>query len=453
MSKRIFINFSGSIDGLDVDLVHRQKILNATAKAYANIDKTIAWTRDDLLETDFYKKNTYILDNSRGAGYWAWKPYIILETLKQAKPDDWVVYCDVGKPFRRGDIERHGNAKIGNALYTPVDDLIDYAIQHKGFTPGVWIPHYGLAHIWTKRDCFVAMDCDSPKFHHSPHVQAGYSAWSNSDTSIAFLEKWLQWCINPTVITDDDNILGKPNSKQFRDHRHDQAILSNLVVKHEIEPFGPKKHSLNGYRNFNLIIRHMMLSNSLLKAKKQFSKLFASSSPELPPFLKELIELLFLSEIKPNNTIKLLLHADHDTLKWQEALPNISIDLFTNKTHLENFSETFDGIFINHAQQHDLKKTVFANLYESLKPGGFILFGPYNSNKNDTPSTSGTFSQFIAWLHLHQRFPENYGSVANQREHALTSGSIVNPIITAVNNGRACYTALVKPKMYLPDSL
>ena len=451
MSQRFFINFSGSIDGEDPSLSQRQKILNFTAKKYANIDKTIAWTRQDILDTKFYQNNKEILDSPRGAGYWAWKPYIILETLKKAEPDDWVIYCDVGKPFRRGNLKRHGNANIGNAMYTAVDALIEYAQRHNGFTPGIWIPHYGLAHVWTKRDCFVVMDCDDAKFHNSPHVQAGYSAWSKNDASITFLEEWLSWCCNPAAITDNENILGKPNSKEFRDHRHDQAILSNLVTKKGIQPFGPKKRSLNGYRNFNIIIRHMMLSGALKKFSQQFATLF--NSAELPAFSKEFVELLFLCEISSKNNIKLLLQVEHDILKWQRALPNTSIDLLQQDNLQSSSAKQFDGIFISRAQPHHLKPQVFANLYHSLKPGGFLFIGPYKGSKDDAPSTTGTFSEFIAWLHLHQRFPQNCGANENQRPHALTSGNIVNPLVTYLNNGKTCYTAMVKPKIYLPDLL
>ena len=451
MSQRFFINFSGSIDDEDPSLSQRQRVLNFTAKKYANIDKTIAWTRQDILDTEFYQDNKEILDSPRGAGYWAWKPYIILETLKSAEADDWVIYCDVGKPFRRGDPKRHGNANIGNAMYTPVDALIDYAQHHNGFTPGVWIPHYGLAHVWTKRDCFVVMDCDSAEFHNSPHVQAGYSVWSRSHASIAFLEEWLSWCCNPTAITDDDNILGKPNSKNFRDHRHDQAILSNLVTKKGIQPFGPKERSLNGYRNFNLIIRHMLLSGALKKFSQQFSILF--SSAELPAFSKEFVELLFLSEISWKNKIELLLQAEYDILKWQHALPDASIDLLLQGNPLLQSTRKFDGIFISRAQPQHLNPKIFANLYHSLKPGGFLFIGPYKGNKDDAPSTKGTLSQFIAWLHLHQCFPKNCGPSENQRPHTFTSGSIVNPLVTYLNDGVTCYAAMVKPKMYLPDLL
>lgn len=452
MTKKTFISFSGSIDSDGTDLVNRQKLLNATASKYANIDEVIAWTREDILHTDFYKKNQEILDNPRGAGYWAWKPYIILETLKKSGKDDWVIYCDVGKPFRKGDDIRSGNNNIGNTFFTPVDVLLEYAKQNKGFTPGVWIPHYGLAHIWTKRDCFVGMDCDSSIYHNSPHVQAGYSAWSNSDASIAFLEEWLRWCQEPSIITDNKNIHGKPNLEHFRDHRHDQSILTNLCVKHDITLFGPKDRSLNGYRNFNLIIKHMMLSRSHQQEQQLFSRLFSGKNPELPSFLQEILALLFLTELtqkspKPN----ILLHADLDVLTWQRALPDVSIDLFNEASQRQKQDKKYEGIFITKANPHQLNKRIFSELYSALEPGSLLLFGSYPGHKNDEPLIDGTFSQFIAWLHRYQRLPEGFGDISDQRPNALTSGSIVNPLISYFNNDTSCFATLVKPKMYLLD--
>ena len=450
MAKKFFINFSGSIGEKDTALTNRQRLLNITAEQFASVDEIIPWVRDDIVNTTFYQENKYILDNPRGAGYWAWKPYIILETLKKAGKNDWVIYCDVGKPFRRGNAERSGNTDIGNTFYTPVDPIIEYASKHNGFTPGVWIPHYGLAHVWTKRDCFIGMDCDTSIYHNSPHVQAGYSAWSKSKASITFLEEWLRWCKDPTIITDDESIYGKPNLEQFRDHRHDQSILSNLVVKHKIKLFGPKERSLNGYRNFNLILKHMMLEQSHAQSKQAFSSLFHSKSPHLPLFLKEILELLFLTEVTSDTTV--LLQSDLDALAWQKALPTVRFDLFSPEHQLPK-NKTYDAIFITRASPLTLTKRLFGELYSSLKPGGLITLGSYSGSRKDSSDPDGSFSEFMAWLSLNQCLPKGCGDVADQRPHALTSGSIVNPLISHFNNDSSCFATLVKPKMYLPKHL
>ena len=56
--------------------------LAKTAKTIANFDFTeIAGSEN--LDEDFKNKNVAILNKNKGAGYWLWKPYVILEKLKK----------------------------------------------------------------------------------------------------------------------------------------------------------------------------------------------------------------------------------------------------------------------------------------------------------------------------------------------------------------------------------
>ena len=47
--------------------------------------------------------------------------------------------------------------------------------------------------------------------------------------SIKFIQKWLYYCQDSRIITDDLNTMGKDNYHQFRENRHDQTILSLLI--------------------------------------------------------------------------------------------------------------------------------------------------------------------------------------------------------------------------------
>ena len=442
MSKKYFINFSGTVAGVDPELKARQDLLNKTAQQYGNVDETIAWQRKDLLDKPFYLSNQTILDQERGSGFWSWKPYIILETLKKTQKNDWVIYCDVGKPFRRGDTDRCGNMNIGNIIHTPMDSIIEYADNHNGFTPGIWIPHYGLAETWTKRDCFVGMNCDDQDYHHSPQVQAGYSAWSNSDASIHFLKEWLKWCQVPAIISDDSNIYGKPNLPSFRDHRHDQSILTNLCIKHKIELFGPREQSLNGYRNFNFILRHMMLSQSHKIALQHFSILFNPASPQLPIFLKEMLALLFLTEshVKP----RILIHSDLNSQLWQQALTDYTIDLYPRELKRGHY----DGIFIPYLSEPELSAELVFALFDSLKPGGLILLGRFKNSDSKKPSINGSFSELLYWIEKNQRLPDSCPIDEYKKPNALTVGSRLNPVISHTNNGRHSYAMIMKPTRY-----
>ncbi|MDN3017798.1 hypothetical protein PH210_16485 [Paenibacillus sp. BSR1-1] len=72
-----------------------QARLNASALKFG-IDQVFSYQEKDIIGTEFFKKNDEILNQPRGAGYWLWKPYIILDVLSKIKENDIVVYSDSG---------------------------------------------------------------------------------------------------------------------------------------------------------------------------------------------------------------------------------------------------------------------------------------------------------------------------------------------------------------------
>ena len=52
-------------------------------------------------------------------------------------------------------------------MNTTFNPIIEFADQYDGFTIGVWIPHYGSAKVWSKRDCFVGIGCDTTEYHNT----------------------------------------------------------------------------------------------------------------------------------------------------------------------------------------------------------------------------------------------------------------------------------------------
>ena len=77
-----------------------RKLLNFTGRL-CGADKIIALSRKDLVKTGFYQQHKSILDQPRGAGYWLWKPYYILETLKKLEENDILIYADAGLFFKK----------------------------------------------------------------------------------------------------------------------------------------------------------------------------------------------------------------------------------------------------------------------------------------------------------------------------------------------------------------
>jgi hypothetical protein len=192
--------------------------LNATAVQYG-ISDHISYIEKDLLASKYYQHNKSVLDEVCGAGYWAWKPHFILEALDQLAEGDMLFYCDAGSAFVDSPaplIRLCTSCPSGLVLFDA------RPLTNRQFT---------------KRDCFVAMNCDAPNFWESNEVIATILVLRKCATAISIVREWQSYCCDRRAITDDPNILGKPNLRGYLQHRWDQAILSVLAVKHSIETF------------------------------------------------------------------------------------------------------------------------------------------------------------------------------------------------------------------------
>lgn len=198
-----------------------QKKLNKSALRFG-VDHCIPYNQRILKKTEFYKKNKKILDQERGAGYWLWKPFIILETLRAVEDGDIVIYSDSGAE-----------------IISPLDPLIDLCRQKGGILLfNVHTPNGKHTNImWTKRDCFVLMDADTPRFHNAEQIAGSPQLYQKTSRSMALLEEWLSYCTDERILTDIPNRCGHDNYIEFKDHRHDQSVLSIVALRHGVETF------------------------------------------------------------------------------------------------------------------------------------------------------------------------------------------------------------------------
>jgi hypothetical protein len=195
-----------------------QQWLARSALEFGRIDFVCAFSPSNIQHTKFYTAHRDILDAPRGAGYWLWKPYLILEKLTAVADGDFVIYWDCGR-------------WSGYRFLRAVDPLLEWAdTLGDGAMPGVSVPHYGLNAKWTKRDCFIYMDCDSERFWQHPQIQGTYSVWKKTRATTHFVATWLRYCCDPRIITDAPNTCGLDNLPGFVEHRHDQSVLTNLVI-------------------------------------------------------------------------------------------------------------------------------------------------------------------------------------------------------------------------------
>lgn len=196
------------------------------ARHFMRADQVLLFTRIDLESSEIYAGNRAVFDAPRGKGYWAWKPFVILEALKSSRPGDVVIYHDCGFGLRYKSFIRPKS-------------LLNFALEN-GFIAGVRSPRYGPNRRWNHRRCLEIVGDFTPEYLEASTVEASISFWPSTPRSKAFVTEWLQHCLDPNAIRDILPEERRDQADDFVEHRYDQAILTNLAIKHAapvVEPF------------------------------------------------------------------------------------------------------------------------------------------------------------------------------------------------------------------------
>lgn len=196
-------------------------VLKQTAQENGKVDKIHILKEPDI-DADFYKKNILHFNDRRGFGYWVWKSYFIKKFLDAADDNDVFMYVDAGNEVI-GDLtplyDICQKDKKGVVLFENADGAQDGK---------VWTNN-----LWTKSDCFNLMDLKTDEYVYGNQVNASYIVFRKTDFSNKFFNCYLQVCQNYNIISDAPNITDNFN-KDFRDHRHDQSILSLLSIRYKL---------------------------------------------------------------------------------------------------------------------------------------------------------------------------------------------------------------------------
>jgi hypothetical protein len=165
----------------------------------------------------------YMKDNhDPGFGFYMWKPLIILDVMKQINDGDVVLYHDAGRP----EYDFNFKKDINNLVNRVIKDYGGVGVAQGGY------PH----HQYCKRDCFIEMDCNSDKYWNKKHLSATWSVWQKNDLALEILEQWKYYCSYPLKIISSNDTNGPISDfSDFVGHRHDQAILTNLIYKYQLK--------------------------------------------------------------------------------------------------------------------------------------------------------------------------------------------------------------------------
>ena len=174
--------------------------------------ESIGYTDNDI-DNNFKFKYSNILNSKRGAGYWVWKAYIILDMLNKMSGGDYLIYMDSGAKL----------VKDPSEFMEMIDEkgILAFSMVHKQYK-------------WTKGDCFYYINRENKEsFKDENQLQGTYIFFRKCDYSVSFVKKWLEYCTMDGLITDEPN-KSMDNFDGFIDHRHDQSIFSLLAYNMNI---------------------------------------------------------------------------------------------------------------------------------------------------------------------------------------------------------------------------
>ena len=185
-------------------------------------DRVLVYDDRWLVAHPFYDTNKWIFDHpgdkngKRGMGWYCWKPLIILDALDRfAHEGDVVLYTDADTRPIADLTPIYDVAKRDGAMFFR-------ACGHKQRT-------------WCKADCYLVMG------QEAIDAPAGCARWVAVQKGPwkprQLLYEWLAYCVNPTATTFDPSRLVPEDAFAWRlgpleEHRTEQAILTNLAIKH-----------------------------------------------------------------------------------------------------------------------------------------------------------------------------------------------------------------------------
>lgn len=176
----------------------------------------VCWPQNqNTISSEFRELNKQILESKRGAGYWLWKPYHIYKAMLLCEENDILIWADAGVEFV---------ANVNQIISRMDEDIFFFT---NGFPHVEWCKGDVMQYVLPK-DYYGKYEWDFYK--ESKQVQASVIFFRVNQKTKDFVKEWLLYCQMPGFIDDSPSKL--PNYPAFAEHRHDQAVLTCLQIKH-----------------------------------------------------------------------------------------------------------------------------------------------------------------------------------------------------------------------------
>lgn len=155
--------------------------------------------------------------SNRYYGYYACKPYFILNALESIPENDVLLYVDSGCEINGNGLEK---------LQQYYEECI--------ITEGVFFTLNLPEAQWTKMDTYRHIVGDNDEYLMTRQIISGIFFLKNTIMIRELIQKWIDICVEDGGKYLDDSPSTLPNNSIFRENRHDQSIWS-LLLKQKAE--------------------------------------------------------------------------------------------------------------------------------------------------------------------------------------------------------------------------
>lgn len=225
--KKYFCTFADSRMGKSLKRVKSQ------VKESGYFDEIYINNEEDL-DNDFKELfKDKLVKGSRGYGYWAWKPQIVLQTLKNMEEGNLLLYMDAGCHFNKNGLERLNyyfkrvkSSKNGLLVFQEEKDSEDKNLE---------ILYGTTEKFFTKGDLFDYFKVRNDEyFYNTGQIAATAFFIKKCEESEKIIKLWLMIFENNFSLADNTESVS-PNFDGFIEHRHDQSIFSILCKQRHAE--------------------------------------------------------------------------------------------------------------------------------------------------------------------------------------------------------------------------
>jgi hypothetical protein len=212
INKKIFLTFGNERYYNSLDRIKNE------ALSFNIFDKILIYNNLNLKNDfpDFWGKHeNFIINNTRGYGYWIWKSFLVLKTLEKMNDNDILVYADAGCTLNNNGINRLND-------YFEIIKNSDYGILS-----------FNIGHLekkYTKMDIFNELEMNTDEYLNSGQLMATIFILKKCNHTLKLINEWYNFsCIYHLIDDSESNV---KNSEIFIENRHDQSIFSLILKKY-----------------------------------------------------------------------------------------------------------------------------------------------------------------------------------------------------------------------------